>query len=74
VVSRWEVAVAAVVLALAGYRYSLYRNPTTKCHRCRGTGKNRGWVWSYAQGPCRAKGCKGGRKLRWGARQIERRK
>jgi hypothetical protein len=75
--STWWLAVAVVTLAAGGYRYSLWRHPTRKCHSCGGAGKHSGALFSYASGPCRGRTlipprvpCKGGRVDRWGLRLI----
>ena len=80
----WHVFWIALVVLLAGagaYRYSLERNPTRKCHSCDGSGRNRAWLWTYAEGPCRARtllspratcgeGAPGGRVPRYGRRVM----
>ena len=75
--AQWLLAAAAVVLAAGGYRYSLYRHPTRKCHGCGGTGTHRAFVWRYAKGPCTTKTvigpraeCDRGRVPRWGVRLM----
>ena len=49
-----------VVLAMAAfalYVVSLSLHPNAKCHRCKGAGRHRGALFSYAQRPCNS--CKG---------------
>lgn len=49
---------AVIVAALiAGYVASLYLHPNAKCNRCKGAGRHRGSVFSYATRPCSS--CKG---------------
>jgi hypothetical protein len=49
-----------VVLAMAAfalYVVSLSLHPNAKCNRCKGAGRHRGALFSYAQRPCSS--CKG---------------
>jgi hypothetical protein len=49
-----------VVLAIAAfvlYVVSLSLHPNAKCNRCKGAGRHRGALFSYAQRPCSS--CKG---------------
>ncbi|TCC45183.1 hypothetical protein E0H75_32300 [Kribbella capetownensis] len=49
-----------VVLAMAAfvlYVVSLSLHPNAKCNRCKGAGRHRGALFSYAQRPCNS--CKG---------------
>lgn len=76
--ASWWLLAAAVVLAGGGYRYSLWRHKTRKCHSCGGSGRHRGAVWAYAEGECRARTivppraqCKGGRVPRYGRRVLK---
>jgi hypothetical protein len=70
-VTGWAIIAAAGLLAAAGYRYSLWRHPSTRCRWCGGTGRHRGAVYGYAAGPCQSKWCKGGRVPRWGVRMLD---
>jgi hypothetical protein len=75
--NQWVILAAVLVLAAAGYRYSLWRHPTRKCHGCGGTGRHRAAVFRHGEGPCvmttiigpRAQ-CDGGRVPRWGVRLL----
>lgn len=50
-----------------GYFVSLVLHPRVKCSLCKGKGSQRGWVFSYADRPCRR--CRGtGRQERLGHR------
>ena len=76
--ASWWILAAAGVLAAGGYRYSLGRHPTRKCHSCGASGRHRPLVWTYAEGPCRARTllpprarCKGGRVPRYGRRLLK---
>ena len=60
--------VVLAVAAFALYVVSLSLHPNAKCNRCKGAGRHRGALFSYAQRPCNS--CKGrgvhprlGRKL-----------
>ena len=75
--ASWLLIVAILVLAAAGYRYSLSRNPERKCHRCGGGGRQPGRVWWYAVGDCKGRTllpprarCDGGRVPRYGRRVM----
>ena len=49
-----------IVLAMAAfalYVVSLSLHPNAKCNRCKGAGRHRGAIFSYAQRPCNS--CKG---------------
>jgi hypothetical protein len=49
-----------IVLAMAAfalYVVSLSLHPNAKCNRCKGAGRHRGALFSYAQRPCNS--CKG---------------
>jgi hypothetical protein len=75
---QWLAVAAVLVLAAGGYRYSLWRHPTRKCHSCGGSGKHSGALFSYASGPCTGKTvlpprgeCSNGRVPRWGVRLLK---
>ena len=65
--STWADIVASLgptgmmlVLAMAAfalYVVSLSLHPNAKCNRCKGAGRHRGALFSYAQRPCNS--CKG---------------
>lgn len=66
----WVAAVApygpwlALGLFGGGYWASTHLHPYTQCGACKGTGKHRGGVFTYAHRPCHK--CSGaGRKQRW---------
>jgi DnaJ-class molecular chaperone len=46
-----------LMAAFALYVVSLSLHPNAKCNRCKGAGRHRGAVFSYAQRPCSS--CKG---------------
>ena len=55
------------IVAVAGYRVSLWLHPLRRCRRCRGTGKHRGAIFVRAYRLCRV--CGGnGRRPRLGSR------
>ena len=75
--ANWWFLTAAIILAAACYRYSLWRHPKRNCHHCTGWGKHRAWLWSYATGDCTARTllpprgrCDGGRVPRYGRRLL----
>ena len=49
--------VVFAIAAFALYVVSLSLHPNAKCNRCKGAGRHRGAVFSYAQRPCSS--CKG---------------
>ena len=51
----WLLIVTFPIVATIGYRYSLSRRPSRRCHSCNGGGKHPGWVFRYAAGPCKAR-------------------
>jgi DnaJ-class molecular chaperone len=56
-----------VVLAVAGYLFSLRIHPLTKCRVCNASGRHFGAIYTYGHRRCRA--CGGtGRKDRLGAK------
>jgi hypothetical protein len=72
----WVVAIALLFVAAmwggwwallflgAGFFASLHLHPYRRCEACKGTGRHRGSVFTYALRPCHA--CAGtGRKQRW---------
>jgi hypothetical protein len=46
-----------LMAAFLVYVVSLSLHPNAKCHRCKGAGRHRGSLFSYAQRPCNS--CKG---------------
>ena len=53
-------------LLFAGWVISVYIHPYVKCEYCKGLGRHRGAVFTYAFRPCHH--CSGtGQKQRWGA-------
>ncbi|WP_433018710.1 hypothetical protein [Kribbella sp. CA-294648] len=46
-----------VFAAFAAYVLSLRLHPNAKCNRCKGAGRHKGSIFSYAQRPCSS--CKG---------------
>jgi DnaJ-class molecular chaperone len=48
---------ALALAAFAVYVVSLSLHPNAKCNRCKGAGRHRGAIFSYAQRPCNS--CKG---------------
>jgi hypothetical protein len=62
----------ALVLAMAAFAFyvvSLSLHPNAKCNRCKGAGRHKGSVFSYAQRPCSS--CKGrGVHPRWGRKIL----
>jgi hypothetical protein len=59
--------VIAAVIGLVAYVISLKLHPNTNCHRCKGTGKNRGEIFTSSHRQCTY--CGGtGRIPRWGTR------
>ena len=62
----------ALVLAMAAFAFyvvSLSLHPNAKCNRCKGAGRHKGSVFSYAQRPCSS--CKGrGVHPRWGRKVL----
>jgi len=46
-----------LMAAFAAYVVSLSLHPNAKCNRCKGAGRHRGSIFSYAQRPCSS--CKG---------------
>ena len=51
------VLVVLIMAACAAYVVSLSLHPNAKCNRCKGAGRHRGSIFSYAQRPCTS--CKG---------------
>ena len=49
--------IVLAVAAFAVYVVSLSLHPNAKCNRCKGAGRHRGSVFTYAQRPCTS--CKG---------------
>ncbi|HEY9338792.1 hypothetical protein [Kribbella sp. NPDC050459] len=49
--------VLVLMAAFAAYVVSLSLHPNAKCNRCKGAGRHRGSIFSYAQRPCNS--CKG---------------
>ncbi|WP_327632707.1 hypothetical protein OHB24_22165 [Kribbella sp. NBC_00482] len=47
----------ALMTIVAAYVVSLSLHPNAKCNRCKGAGRHRGSIFSYAQRPCSS--CKG---------------
>ena len=67
-----EPLIVLAVIGAACYCVSVCRWPETRCHRCRGSGRNAG---SNARRSGHCKRCGGsGRELRLGARVLARRK
>jgi hypothetical protein len=74
----FTLVLVAVAAAAGGYRYSLWRHPTRKCHGCGGTGRHKAGLFRYAGGECvtrtvigpRAQ-CQNGRVPRWGVRLFK---
>jgi hypothetical protein len=70
----WIFAIALFVVAVAapggpllalgllggGYFLSIHLHPYTQCDACKGTGRHRGAVFTYAQRPCHK--CSGARR------------
>ncbi len=49
--------IVLLLAAFAAYVVSLSLHPNAKCGRCKGAGRHRGGIFSYAQRPCNS--CKG---------------
>lgn len=61
--------VAAVLIYVIAYVISLKLHPETNCHRCKGTGRHWGAIFTYARRQCTY--CGGnGRKPRLGTRIL----
>lgn len=69
--AMWHAAglILAVIVLAAGYLVSLRFNPRTACRRCKGSGRPRGWLYSWTHHKCSRCGGQG-RVIRLGARSM----